>query len=501
MTRPLPSHRPAARRARMLGALLVPGLVGASTLGLLALGGPATAADSTTCAAPGVSVGEPSASVSDSTVNVYAGGNFTVRGAAEAEGVVVVGENFRVDKQYNVGVVGVGSQIAPPKNSVMLRVGGDAHGSGQVHVGAGIGGDARVGGTASRTLEWDNFGGELKAGIGRDQALGGTAQIGTTLPQLSKKYAAMADTGTVETTSWGTTTLRGDGKAKPQVFTIDVRTQKDAFGTADQPASLKLDNIPTGASVVVNVRGTGVRTNLASVLGADGSPLPIGSSAFGEVASHTLWNVVDDKSPTFAGSAQWAGSVLVPTAGGTTTVNVPGMNGRTWVAGDLVHTGGGFEFHNYPFVGDEELTCTTTPGPGSSTTPPAGKTPADEPTGPGAQTPTGSATVPGTSESTAPAPADATSPAPVTTTAPASTATAPASRETAAPTGTAAVPGATAQPTASGSLVATSGATPDGPSDGLAQTGASQVAAALAVAGTLLVAGLALLLIRRRRAA
>ena len=38
-----------------------------------------------------------------------------------------------------------------------------------------------------------------------------------------------------------------------------------------------------------------------------------------------------------AGSAQWVGSVLVPTAGGTTTVDIAGLNGRTWVAGDLVH--------------------------------------------------------------------------------------------------------------------------------------------------------------------
>lgn len=74
----------------------------------------------------------------DNAINVFAGGDFLVRGsAAEAEGRVVVLGDFDQDKAdgassiYNVGEAGVDSRVTPPVGSDWLTTGGG------VTVGAG----------------------------------------------------------------------------------------------------------------------------------------------------------------------------------------------------------------------------------------------------------------------------------------------------------------------------------------------------------------------------
>ena len=71
--------------------------------------------------------------------------------------------------------------------------------------------------------------------------------------------------------------------------------------------------------------------------------------------SHLLWNFPDAETIALEGYAQFPGAVLIANSNSTTTVSVPGHNGRFVTCGDLVHTigsAGGREFHNYPFSGN-----------------------------------------------------------------------------------------------------------------------------------------------------
>lgn len=472
-TRPLgPAHQGRALIGRTAAALALAGA------GVLAATGGANAAEA--CTTTGIGNGDPTGT--DNTVNVYAAGDFTVHGAAEAEGVVVVGGDLSVDHEYNVGVAGGGSLVAPSKGSVMLRVGEDVTGTSNLHVGHGLDGQMKVGGA----IDGKPAEGTAHASLGKTAALGAYADLTTTLRSTSGELAAEAANGTV-TDEAPYVVFRGDGHSSTQVFAVDG----GKLGSASQSVSVEFADIPDDATIVVNVTGK-VHANVTDMRreGATAAFDQNGDNAgLGSYASRTVWNIVGDTSPDIAGSAQWVGSVLVPTGGGTTTIDVPGLNGRTWVAGDLAHTYAGGEFHNYPFTGSDDLTCTpgtptdettssptTTPTP-ESTTPASTPAPSDDST----ETPSDDTTdTPSDDQSTAPstdedtpstAPADVASPSPTDTT------VVLAAGGTAAPTATA---------TAQGEGV-------------LAQTGANIVPFAIAAA-VLVAAGATLLVLRRRRA-
>ncbi|MFJ8476187.1 choice-of-anchor A family protein, partial [Kitasatospora sp. NPDC094011] len=113
------------------------------------------------------------------------------------------------------------------------------------------------------------------------------------------------------------------------------------------------------------------------------------------------------------GSAQFQGSVLAGNPGGTTTLAQPGMNGRVYLAGNLIHTGtGGYELHSYPFDGDLP-DCTATPGPATGSPTPASTSPATitpastsptSPTSPTSTTPTSTTPTSVSPTSTGPTP-------------------------------------------------------------------------------------------------
>jgi len=444
-----------------------------ASAGAFALAPAASATD--TCTTPELSSGAPVAV--DNTVNVYAGGHLTVRGAAEAEGVVVVGGDLSTDAHYNVGVAGAGSLVAPSKGSVMLRVGGDVSGAPFVAVGHGLDGQAAVGGTLDGALAE----GTAHDGLGQAGALAGFDGLTSTLRTESQRLAGERTTGTV--TDDGTfLVLRGDGTSGTQVFSLDG----GKLGSATRSVSVKFVDVPDDATIVVNVGGD-VRTNVNGMWreGAAHAFDQNGDRAgLASYASRTVWNVLDDASPDVAGSAQWVGSVLVPKGSGTTTVEVPGLNGRTWVAGDLVHTGGGAEFHAYPFTGSDVLTCT----PEGTPTPTA--TPSSTPT----STTPSEAVVPSEQPSQ---PTDTDTPSsdqsPAPTSGEAVDATTPAEAASPSPSGTTVVlaAGGTATPSDA----------PDAQGEGaLAETGANVVPFAVA-AVVLVAAGATLLVLRRRRAA
>ena len=103
--------------------------------------------------------------------------------------------------------------------------------------------------------------------------------------------------------------------------------------------------IPAGATVLVNL--TGEAREINTYMGIAPGPLS---------RDRLLWNFPDAGTVRLRGSGQFSGSVLVGNADSTTTVTLPGVNGRFFTVGSLIHTsvvggGGGQEFHAYPFNG------------------------------------------------------------------------------------------------------------------------------------------------------
>lgn len=281
----------------------------------------------------------------DAAVNIFVGGDLRIGGgAAEAEGRVVVLGDLTQDKTagssvYNVGLVGAGSGVVPPNGSYFLIVGGDlavAAGETLIVGGAAATGTTAYGGTLTGSVDVaPTFGGTLVADPSAD-----TPYLG--LPALIAKTSACWDalptTGTATNVGFQTT-FTGDGTSALQVFDVAFDL---ASGTFDQ--GIEFDQIPAGATVVVNMRGgpaQAIRT--------------YGSASLTALRSRLVWNFTTATSVLLTGSAQFAGSVVVASPSSVTTVQLPGMNGRLYTAGDLVHdsrvAASGEEFHNYPFEG------------------------------------------------------------------------------------------------------------------------------------------------------
>ncbi|MFD3513538.1 choice-of-anchor A family protein [Streptomyces sp. NPDC058657] len=285
----------------------------------------------------------------DNAINVFAGGDFRVRGkAAEAEGRVVVLGSFAMDKDaggsqiYNVGVAGVGSRVSPPKGSDYLTTGGS------VTIAAG-----------QRLLAEDGV-------VRHAGPLTGTVVGTATLdPAAATPYAALrgqlsdasqcyadGDTGTRPATGTavnqgGQTLFTGDGTSALQVFNVDF----DLTGANGGQQGIVLANIPAGATVLVNVLGANRTVNTYSG-GIDDATDPLN-----KLRDRLLWNFPDAATVDFKGTGQFQGSVLIGNQASETTVTLPGINGRFFSTGSITHRsaasgGGGQEFHAYPFNGD-----------------------------------------------------------------------------------------------------------------------------------------------------
>jgi len=280
----------------------------------------------------------------DAAVNLFAGGDFTVLGAsAEAEGRVVVLGDFTLDKTppsnaYNVGVVGVGSGVVPPNNSDFLIVGGN------LTVEAGM--SLIVGNSAAFGVT--SYGGALSGSVDVAPAFGGLLVSSSTaddpylglpdlITQTSACWAAIPSTGTA-TKQGSQTVFNGDGSSPLQVFEVDFNIEDGIF-----PQGISFQNVPFFATILVNMTGGSAQTiNANAVL----SNVP---------QRRVVWNFATATAPVLTGPVQFIGSVVVASPNSVTTVEMPGMNGRFYTAGSLVHQsrlgGGGEEFHNYPFEG------------------------------------------------------------------------------------------------------------------------------------------------------
>ncbi len=315
------------------------------------------AADACPTSWPALHAGPPTDAF-DGNVSVLVGGNMIATGAAGgAEGVVVVRGHatFALDApgSYEIGVTSTGSQVPAHAGSDMLTVGGSlaaAPGT-RLDVGQGLGGDVVVGQNVARGTATDLHGGRLDAGF--PDAVTPYAKLLGDLSAKSAGYAATAATGTVDVTETAVT-LTGDGVSDPQVFSVDGATLGAIEGVG---RSLQVLGVPAGATAVINLTGPAVDLDVDSLLAADGAPLDATTgAAFGELATHLLWNAPAATTVNVGGTAQLPGTLLVPSSPSTTTLAGPGTNGRILVGGDLVHTGAG-RLHSYPLQKDPDLRC------------------------------------------------------------------------------------------------------------------------------------------------
>ncbi|SEF21414.1 choice-of-anchor A domain-containing protein [Amycolatopsis pretoriensis] len=446
----------------------------------------------------------------DNGVNLYVGGDMRVTGsAAEAEGRVVVGGDFTLRKTsgssiYNVGVAGVGSRVPPPDGADYLTVGKDvtvAEGQRLDAVGDSAGGVVRHAGSVTGTVI-----GKL---VHDPAALQPYAGLRGRLEAASKCYARAATTGTAKNQGYQTL-FTGDGKSKLQIFTIDA----DIAGPGGSTQGIAFEGIPEGATVLVNLTGRVRTINTYSGTLDDNDQL-------NKLRPRLLWNFPDASTTALTGSGMFQGSVLVGNPAGTTTVTLPGTNGRFFTAGDLVHgsgsgQGSGQEFHAYPFVGDlpschgkpdptttTTKTTTTTPTTVTTTAGPTTTTAPTTTTSPATTTPTTTAPTTTSPTTTAPATTTPTTTTPATTAEPSTTApsttTGPAtstetSTETSTSTRTSTSP---ANPTSSTTPAPAPTTTPGG-GTGLPDTG-TDAGPLLGLGALLLTGGTALVLVTIRR--
>ncbi|MEV0319863.1 choice-of-anchor A family protein [Streptomyces sp. NPDC050658] len=286
----------------------------------------------------------------DDAINIFAGGDFLVRGsAAEAEGRVVVLGDFDQDKAagasaiYNIGEAGVGSRVTPSIGSDWLTTGGDVTVAGGERLLAEQG-VVRHAGTTSGTI--------LAQEVDEDpDAVDPYRALRAQLTTASQCYAhgdggTRAPTGTA-VHAGGETVFTGDGTSALQVFNVDFDMQSASGGQE----GIRFENIPDGATVLVNVLGDQPVINTYSG-GIDDATDP-----FNALRERLLWNFPDATGVEIKGTGQFQGSVLIGQNASNATISVPGVNGRFFTAGSILHTssasgGGGQEFHSYPFVGD-----------------------------------------------------------------------------------------------------------------------------------------------------
>ncbi|MEU3494254.1 SpaA isopeptide-forming pilin-related protein [Kitasatospora cineracea] len=296
----------------------------------------------------------------DANINVFVGGDFNVTGsAAEAEGKVVTLGNFSQNKAagvsavYNVGIAGVGSRVPPPDGSDFLTTGGNVTvAQGQRLIAEG--GVVRHAGTVSGTVEGT---------VVQDaQAVAAYTPLRSQLQAASECYAGTGTprpaTGTAVNQSFQTL-FTGDGTSALQVFNVDF----DLTTSGGAQQGIVFQNIPANATVLVNLTGAARTVSTFSGGIDDTDPL-------NQLRERLLWNVPTAGSVTFTGTGQFQGSILVGNPASTTTVNMPGLNGRFFSTGTLDHTSGGSggtgtEIHAYPFNGD--LPTCGTPIPTAST--------------------------------------------------------------------------------------------------------------------------------------
>jgi choice-of-anchor A domain-containing protein len=294
----------------------------------------------------------------DNNVTLWAAGDVLLNNA-EVEGLIVVERDLTIDRSpgglYNVGWVGVGSQILPNENEPMLIVGGDLDLSSANTTAVQIGkspdrvGQYMVGGAISDPGKFD-------VGTPVPYDLTGTyaEDFDATVAAADATFKAAAATGSL-TQNGSVLEFSGDGVSLLQVFDVPGAS----LGVPNVQVSL--DNIPAEASVVFRIAGAApVTVHHSLTYKLNGVDVPWDTAASGSFAAHTLWHFTEATDITIGESGgydgQFLGSVFAPVAGSSVETN-ESINGRVYVNGDLSMLGSGRELHNYPFQGYLPFSC------------------------------------------------------------------------------------------------------------------------------------------------
>ncbi|MFD8597167.1 choice-of-anchor A family protein [Kitasatospora sp. NPDC059646] len=337
----------------------------------------------------------------DGNVALFAGGGYTVDGgAAEAEGLLVVGGDATFAKSgvFNVGRVGAGSGILPADGQPMLVVGGRlgiAKGT-TLDIGHGLtagpayGGGVRVGGVIDEQGTLQTNGGERRSDLGTE-ALGAYSGFAATVKDESARLGALKPTGTAKA-GGGTVTFRSTGPSQGNLQVFEI-----SGADLDRASTFLFEGVPADASVVVNVTGTHPVSISPMAVGYNGEQVDLYTSAhFGEAASKVLYNLRETPSLTLGGGGNFIGSLLAP---GATADLTASTNGRVYIGGDVKMHGSGNESHNYPWTGAPVFDCTPAPAPQPTAPPSPGATPVPSGSAPAAP----STTAPGKNAPSRPA--------------------------------------------------------------------------------------------------
>ncbi|QIM17141.1 choice-of-anchor A family protein [Leucobacter insecticola] len=290
-------------------------------------------------------------------MNVFAGGNIDVAGsAAEMEGKVVTLGNFTQNKGpefsyrgYNVGLVGKGSQVRPPDGTDFLTIGGKfsiAEGN-TIWTNPG-----RI-----RYAEAGDIQGNVDSPSVQDPAA--ASEYRGVVPGLTARSSCLATkpvTGRVDYVGQ-MVHLVGDGTSMTQIFEVPGSIPDSGLNPL---AGVDFEGIPDDATIIVNMLGTEpqIITNGGTI---------DDWSDWNQHRSHLLWNFPNAQSIALRGFQQFQGSVLIGNPASTAQVSVPGVAGRFFTAGSILHVsepgfgGTGGELHSYPFLGEIPTCASDTP--------------------------------------------------------------------------------------------------------------------------------------------
>jgi len=141
--------------------------------------------------------------------------------------------------------------------------------------------------------------------------------------------------------NWGETLFKCSNDDEIQVFNIDQNHVNS------NPLWNYRFNGCKNKSILINVQGTGnINMKGVDMYDSDGKFGFLDGGFDTCMIASILWNFPDAANVEIAGSTEFMGSILVT---GNLKFKTSGHSGRTMVLGNLEHSYGGSEFHNYPF--------------------------------------------------------------------------------------------------------------------------------------------------------
>jgi len=278
----------------------------------------------------------------DDSIALFVGGDyFSHSGAAEIEGKIVILGSWDQRSLSSVVGVGGGSQVNPSSGPECIIIGGDLKTTNKVdvHHGDRSCSSVIVKGEVTNPGLWD----QTTVKVEPNYDLSYYEKHKENLLIKSKFWATLPTTpGTSVTEEWGEVAFKCSSEDEIQVFNL----QKDYV----KPSSnfrFKGNNC-LDKTILINVQGTGkILANGYDMYDPKGGYGFLAGSGFDTcMIPNILWNFPDAANVEIKGWSEWQGSLLVT---GNLKFDNQGHSGRTIVLGNMEHTYGGSELHNYPF--------------------------------------------------------------------------------------------------------------------------------------------------------